>query len=111
VPGGVDPVTAMTKAGWSAPEQANLWLLAAAQRRLRMQRGWSLRDVAVRAGLNASQISRAENGKRRPLAPAVQAGIFEVDVSEVTRPCPHCGYAPPAGYMCLTCGQGSRAPA
>jgi transcriptional regulator with XRE-family HTH domain len=79
-------------------------LLARAMRRLRLERGWSLRDVASRAGLNFSQISRAENGLRRPLAPFVQAGIFEVGVSEVLKPCPHCGYDPPAGYMCLRCG-------
>ena len=93
------PGTAMTKRE----------LEAASMKRLRLMRGWSLRQVAERAGINASQISRAENGKRKPLTMYQQAGIFGVPVEQVLIPCPHCGYAPPPGYMCLTCGQGSQA--
>lgn len=83
-------------------------LLAAAMRRLRVQRGWSLSSVAARAGVNESQISRAENGIRRPMTAAVLAGIFGVTEDEVLAPCPHCHYAPPPGYMCLTCHQGGN---
>lgn len=80
-------------------------LLAAAMRRLRMQRGWTQTYVAERAGLAISQISRSEAGTRPPMTAAVQAGVFEVDEAEVRAPCPHCGYHPPPGFMCMTCGQ------
>jgi transcriptional regulator with XRE-family HTH domain len=84
-------------------------LEAASMRRLRVMRGWSMQEVAKRAGFDVSQISRAENGLRKPLTMYQQAGIFQVPVDEVLIPCPHCGYAPPPGFMCLTCHQGSKA--
>lgn len=84
-------------------------LEAASMKRLRLMRGWTMRQVADRAGLNESQISRAENGKRKPLTMYQMAGIFEVPIDQVLAACPHCHYAPPPGYLCLTCGQGSPA--
>ena len=84
-------------------------LEAASMRRLRLLRGWTLKEVARRSGLDISQISRAENGLREPMTMYQMAGVFDVPVTEVLIPCPHCGYAPPAGFMCLTCHQGSKA--
>lgn len=81
-------------------------LEAASMRRLRLMRGWSLRQVAERAGVNVSQIYRSEHGQRKPLTMYQMAGIFEVPVDQVLIPCPHCGYSPPAGYICATCHQG-----
>lgn len=83
--------------------------LAASMRRLRWARGWTIYQTAQRAGLDASQISRAENGVRRPLPPAVQAGVFNTTEADVLADCPHCRYRPPSGYMCLTCGSKGKA--
>ena len=83
--------------------------LAASMRRQRWARGWTMRQVADRAGLDVSQISRAESGLRRPLAAAVQAGVFETTEADVRADCPHCRYRPPSGYMCLTCGSKGKA--
>jgi transcriptional regulator with XRE-family HTH domain len=79
-----------------------------AMRRLRLERGWTVAQVGQKVGLNASQISRAENGKRRPMTIPVICGIFEVTEAEAMIACPHCGYAPPAGYACLRCGIEAR---
>lgn len=84
-------------------------LEAASMRRLRLLRGWPLSEVARRAGLDTSAISRAENGLRKPLSAYTQAGVFEVPMDEVLIPCPHCHYSPPPGYICGTCHQGCRA--
>ena len=78
--------------------------LAASMRRLRWARGWTIYQTAERAGVDASQISRAESGVRRPLAPAVQAGVFNTTETDVLADCPQCAYNPPFGYMCLICG-------
>ena len=82
-------------------------LEAASMKRLRLMRGWPLDEVARRTGLDKSQISRAENGLRKPLSAYIQSGVFEVPVDEVLIPCPHCRYSPPPGYICGTCHQGS----
>ncbi len=79
-------------------------LLARAMHRLRMERGMSLREVAALFGLDASNVYRAEAGTRRPLPAARIAAVFGVTEEEVRRPCPHCGYAPSAGFTCGRCG-------
>lgn len=83
-------------------------LEAASMKRLRLMRGWPLSEVARRASLDTSAISRAENGLRKPLSAYTQSGIFEVPMDQVLIPCPHCHYSPPPGYICGTCHQGSR---
>jgi Helix-turn-helix domain len=77
---------------------------ALAMRRLRLERGWTVAEVGQKVGLNASQISRAENGLRRPMTVPVICGVFEVAEAEALRPCPNCNYRPPAGYTCQRCG-------
>ena len=47
-------------------------------RKERRHRGWSLRDLAERAGLDAGHLSRIENGHRSPTAAIALAldGVF-----------------------------------
>lgn len=86
-------------------------LLARATRRLRMERGMSFREAGKLFGLDASNVFRAEAGTRRPLPAAQIAEAFGVSEHEVRRPCPRCGYAPPAGFTCNRCGtEGSEQP-
>ena len=87
-------------------------LLARAARRLRMERGMNLRQAAGRLDLDYTNLSRLENGKRglrrNARHPALTAesiaAAFGVTVEEVRRPCPRCGYTPPAGFTCDRCG-------
>jgi len=81
---------------------------ALAMRRLRLERGWTVAQVGQKVGLNASQISRAENGLRRPMTVPVICGVFGVAEAEVLAACPDCGYRPPSGYACLRCGTEAR---
>lgn len=92
----------MTAAGAFAAAEREL--LARAVRRLRTERGMGLRAAGVLLGLNASNVSRLENGQRRPLPAERIAGAFGVTVAEVRAPCPQCRYRPSAGFQCLRCG-------
>jgi transcriptional regulator with XRE-family HTH domain len=78
-------------------------VLAGAMRRLRSAAGMTLRDVSELTGIPPYKLHRSENGQRPPLSARTLAGIYGVPESEVWKLCPHCGYEPPAGYMCLTC--------
>jgi transcriptional regulator with XRE-family HTH domain len=73
-------------------------------RRVRLERGWTLREVALLFGCNPSRICRIENGERGTPDPAEAAGKLGVPVSYLMAPCPQCGYRPPHGYLCLRCG-------
>lgn len=91
--------------------------LARAVRRLRMERGMNLRQAAGLLDLDFTMLSRLENGKRgfrqvrRPALTAERiAEAFGVTVEEVRRPCPRCGYAPRAGYICGRCGTEGEQP-
>ena len=53
---------------------------------------------------DGSWLSRVENGHRTPPPPGVTAEAFDVTVTWLLEPCTHCGYEPPAGYTCNTCG-------
>ena len=44
---------------------------------IRQARGWSLRDLADRCGVSASEISRVESGQRQKVSPAVLRAIAE----------------------------------
>ena len=82
----------------------NREVLAGAMRRLRRAHGMTLREVAELTGVSEVKLHRSENGKRPPLSPRTLARVYKVPEGEVWARCPHCGYEPPAGYMCLTCG-------
>ena len=81
----------------------NRIVLAGAMRRLRHANDMTLRDVAELTGIPEYKLHRSENGQRPPLSAKALARIYRVPEVEVWKPCPRCGYQPPAGYMCLTC--------
>ena len=78
----------------AGPDPSSPEWRALAMRRLRLERGWTLRQVGQKVGLHASQISRAENGLKRPMTVPVICGVFEVTEAEALRPCPNCNYQP-----------------
>ena len=73
-------------------------------RRVRLERGWTIDDMAVVLGCDKSRISRIENGTRGTPDPAVLAGTLGVSLDYLLMPGPRCGYEPLPGYMCLRCG-------
>jgi len=79
-------------------------VLAGALRRLRRASGMTLREVSELTGIPQYKLHRSENGQRPPLSSRTLVRVFGVPQSEVWKLCPQCGYEPPAGYMCLTCG-------
>jgi hypothetical protein len=82
---------------------------ASGMRRLRMERGLDYRAAAELLGVDASVLCRAEHGARTPPPVSRIAEAFGVAEYEVFRLCPHCGYDPPPGYMCLRCGMPKEA--
>lgn len=77
--------------------------------RHRLQRGWSLRDLAAKADVaSASTINRVENGKGDIwLSAAVKlAAALEVSLDELLAEpvCAKCDGHPPAGFTCNECG-------
>ena len=81
----------------------NREVLAGAMRRLRRANDMTLRDVSELTGIPVYKLHRSENGLRPPLSARTLARIYGVSEDEVWKLCPHCGYEPPVGYMCLTC--------
>jgi DNA-binding XRE family transcriptional regulator len=84
--------------------------LAYGLRRTRIESGMSMRQMASVLGVAPSTISRLEPGERvagrwNPAHVALDLGL---PADELLRPCPHCHYAPPAGYLCLRCGSAGR---
>lgn len=87
-------------------------------RALRIQRGWSARELAERlttAGhpVERSVITRGEIGLRPSITVArlyALAYVFQVDpVALLADPtCDACNDAPPTGYACLTCRKETR---
>lgn len=73
-------------------------------RRVRLERSWTLRDVALLLGCDQSRISRIERGERGTPDPAETAGLLGVPLPYLMAPCPRCGYQPLHGYQCLRCG-------
>jgi transcriptional regulator with XRE-family HTH domain len=73
-------------------------------RRVRLERGWTLRDAALLLGCDPSRISRIENGERGTPDPAEAAGKLGVPLPYLMAPCPQCDYQPLQGYLCLRCG-------
>lgn len=78
-------------------------------RRVRLERGWTLRKVARLLGCDQSRISRIENGERGTPDPEIVARRLGVSVAYLLMPCPLCGDKPPHGYRCLRCGTATEA--
>ena len=75
----------------------------------RERRGWSMRDLSGRCGVNASTILRAEHGGDISLALALaMAAALGVPLGRLVAetPCPVCDGMPPAGFICGECGRG-----
>jgi DNA-binding XRE family transcriptional regulator len=81
-------------------------LLARGLRRVRRERGLTMRDMADRLGMDVSTISRIEADRRGVTRwkPAHVAMDLGVPVEELLRACPACCYAPPEGFECRRCG-------
>jgi transcriptional regulator with XRE-family HTH domain len=73
-------------------------------RRIRLEHGWTLNEVAALLGCNGSQISRIENGQRGTPDPETVARGLGVPLDYLLMPCPRCADKPPHGYLCLRCG-------
>jgi transcriptional regulator with XRE-family HTH domain len=74
-------------------------------------RHWSLREVAGKAGLNASTIMRIEAGSDASLSSAViLARLYglSMDALLAESSCEVCDGMPPAGFICAACGAGNR---
>jgi DNA-binding XRE family transcriptional regulator len=82
-------------------------LIARGIRRVRMERGWSMRDAAEMLSVNISTVSRIENGERRISRmwdTRTVASRLGVGVGYLLCAYPQCRYQPPSGYLCLRCG-------
>jgi transcriptional regulator with XRE-family HTH domain len=80
--------------------------LAHGLRRIRFEYGLTMTEMAGLLGVHVATVSRIEGGARlgRDWKPDHVAANLGVPVSELMRACPHCHYAPAAGYLCLRCG-------
>lgn len=53
-------------------------------KRIRLNKGYSLRKISLKTGLNLSTISKAETGNNYPSMGTLQAWCKALDVSEIT---------------------------
>ncbi len=83
---------------------------AAGMRRIRLERGWSMREAGRRLERDVSAVSRWEDGSRKPPSARWIALCYETAPAEVMADCPHCKYDPPPGYRCLRCGTAKEVP-
>src|ERR1700678_2777435 len=82
-------------------------LLAHGLRRIRRERGLTMRDMAGLLDMDVSTISRIEADRRGVTRwkPAHVAMDLGVPLEELLRACPACCCAPPAGFQCQRCGK------
>lgn len=76
-------------------------------RDLRTGRGWTLRDMAALASLDAATISKIENGADTTIGSAARiASAFGVPLAFLLPPaaCGWCLDVPPRGFTCQECG-------
>jgi hypothetical protein len=80
-------------------------------RRIRMERGLSMDQMAELLGVHGSAVCRIESGKRNAVGwgrtPRTVATLLGIDVPELLRVCEHCQYRPPVGWRCMRCGMSS----
>jgi hypothetical protein len=84
--------------------------VARGMRRVRIERGWSLDEVAGLLKCHPSRISRIENGLCGTPAPAITAELLGVPLGYLLMSCPRCADRPPRGYQCLRCGTHAAVP-
>jgi ribosome-binding protein aMBF1 (putative translation factor) len=77
-------------------------------RRVRLERGWTLNEVAALLCCDRSQISRIEKGERGLPDPEAVARQLGVSLSYLLMPCPRCVGKPPDGYLCLALRHAGR---
>ena len=78
--------------------------------RERTTRRWSMQQLADKAGVSVSTVSRAERGNDVWLACAVRlAAALGVPLAALVAEadCAACGGLPPAGFTCRQCGRSS----
>ena len=81
-------------------------------RRERERRGWSMRDLAGKSGLNATTVLRVEQGRDMALSSAVAvAAALELGMDWLLAEthCGTCDGTPPAGFICSECGRKGEA--
>jgi transcriptional regulator with XRE-family HTH domain len=81
-------------------------------KRERERRGWSMRDLSARSGTTVNSISRAEHGGDVNLSTAIAMAAalgLSLGVLLDEKECARCDGKPPAGFICMACGQGGRA--
>lgn len=83
-------------------------LVMLGMRRIRIERGLTMRQMGDLLGVHLSAVSRIESGKRRAIGrgrtPRSVAAMLGVSVSELLRVCARCEYRPEPGYRCERCG-------
>ena len=81
-------------------------------KRERERRGWNVRDLRTKCGVSINSISRTERGHDVMLsnAIAITAALgLSLSVLLDERECGRCDGEPPAGFICMACGQGGAA--
>jgi transcriptional regulator with XRE-family HTH domain len=79
-------------------------------RKARLERRWSVREMAERSGgaLSPSTVTRAESGREVYLGAAFSiAGVLGTALAELLADpeCARCDGEPPAGFSCRDCGR------
>jgi transcriptional regulator with XRE-family HTH domain len=87
-------------------------------RAFRLQRDWTQKELADRAGIAPSNIAFIEGGLRKALSrtfcslpPAFACEPWILLRPQPAAPCATCGDTPPVGFMCLVCRTPGPAPA
>lgn len=75
-------------------------------RGLRKALGWKQGELAAKAGIRQTMVSRSESGTVRmsPRTAAAIAAALGVSLEDLLAECGHCHGNPPAGFACLSCG-------
>lgn len=77
-------------------------------RRIRMERGLTMREMGDLLGVHFSAVSRIESGKRRAVgwgrSPRSVAAMLGISLPQLLHVCPRCEYRPEPGYRCERCG-------
>lgn len=77
-------------------------------RRIRLERGLTMREMGDLLGVHLSAVSRIESGQRHAIGwgrtPRSVAAMLGVSLPELLRVCPRCEYRPEPGYRCERCG-------